>query len=406
VHDGSVGLVHDYLLVLRGAERAFAAMTDEWPQAPIHTTLYDRDGTRGRFASRRVHTSPLQRLGLRQDGFRRALPLYPWAVERLDVARHDVLVSSSSAFAHGVRPGPGAVHVCYCHSPFRYAYHERATALAEAPRAARPALGAALRRIRRWDAGAAARVDHYIANSTITRERIRRLYGRDAPVIHPPVEVERFTAGEPGDQVLVVGELVAHKRVDVVLEAARRAGTGVVVVGEGPERRRLEAAHPHARFLGRISDSSLAHEYATAKALVCATVEEFGICAVEAQAAGRPVVAPRAGGTGETVVDGVTGVLLDEVTVDTLADALRHTDFDRFDPALVRANAERFSTQTFRERLRAEVERACGRLRGDAGAVLATARRPSAARAVVQGELVGAGVAVGAGSEAELVQHP
>jgi glycosyltransferase involved in cell wall biosynthesis len=404
VHDGSVGLVHDYLLVLRGAERAFAAMADEWPHAPVHTTLYDPAGTRGRFAGRDVRTSPLQRLRLRQRGFRRALPLYPWAVERLDVAGHDVVVSSSSAFAHGVRPRAGAVRVCYCHSPFRYAHHERATALAELPRAARPLLGAALDRIRAWDADAARRVDRYVANSTVTRERIRRLYGRDAPVVHPPVDVERFAPGVPEDHVVVVGELVAHKRVGVILEAARRAGTAVVVIGEGPERRRLEAAHPHARFLGRVPDERLAAELARAKALVCATVEEFGISAVEAQAAGRPVVAPRAGGTGETVVDGLTGVLLDAVDAGTLAEALRHTDFDRFDPALARANAERFSTETFRARLRAEVERARGRLRGGAQPAAAPARE-AAPGAVAQRELVGARVALGARPQPEAVQH-
>ncbi len=351
----SIGLVHDYLLVMRGAERTFAAMADAWPAAPLYTTLYDPQGTQGRFAGREVRTSPLQRLGSQQASFRRLLALYPWAVGRLDVGEHDVVVSSSSAFAHGVRPREGAVHLCYCHSPFRYAWHKRETALGEVPPAARPALRGVLAGIRRWDLRASARVDRYVANSQLGRRRIAEIWGRDAAVIPPPVEIERFSIGVAQEHILVVGELVAHKRIDTILEAARRARAAVRVVGEGPERARWETRFPEARFLGRLDDRALAGEYASARALVIANLEEFGITAVEAQAAGRPVVAPRAGGTGETVLDGTTGVLLDEVSVDTLAQALRHTDFDGMDPSAARRNAERFSVAAFQAALRAEV---------------------------------------------------
>jgi glycosyltransferase involved in cell wall biosynthesis len=352
-------LVHDYLLVLRGAERTFAAMTDVWPEAPIVTLLYDEAGTGRRFAGREVTTSPLQRLGVRQGVFRALLPLYPGAVRRLPLGDVDCVVSSSSAYAHGVRPPAGARHVCYCHSPFRYAWHERTRALAEVPAPIRPVLDALLRRHRAFDRRAAARVDRYIANAEITRERIRRFWGRDAVVIHPPVDVERFVPAEPGDHVLFVGELVGHKRPDVAIEAAAGAGRAIKVVGAGPELPRLRAHYGRtAQFLGRVGDAELARLYAEAAALVVPNVEEFGIAAVEAQAAGRPVVGVDAGGLRETVVPGRTGVLVAPGDGPALARALRE-DLTRFDPGEIRAHAAGFSRARFQARLREVVEATC-----------------------------------------------
>jgi glycosyltransferase involved in cell wall biosynthesis len=357
-----VALVHDYLLVARGAERTFAAMAECWPEAPIFTTLFSDAGTHGWFADRTVETSPLQHLGIRQDGFRRLLPLYPWAVGRLDLGRHDVVVSSSSAFAHGVRPDIGAVHVCYCHNPFRYVWHERDLALREVPRVVRPLLRTTLDRVRDWDHAAASRITRYIANSDLVRQRIGRYYGREAAIVHPPVDVERFQAREPEDFFLVVCELVPHKRVDVALEAARRAGRRVKVVGSGPDLERLRARFPDsAELLGRVADARLNALYAQATALIVPNVEEFGIAAVEAQAAGRPVVGVDAGGTRETVVDGATGVLVPApASVDTLAEVMREVDFTRFSTPAIQRNARRFRPARFKRELIAEVARATG----------------------------------------------
>ena len=355
----SVTLVHDYLLVLRGAERTFAAMTDEWPEAPIVTLLYDEDGTGGRFAGRDVRTSPLQRLGVRQSNFRALLPLLPAAAERLRVDDGSCVVSSSSAFAHGVSKPPGAAHLCYCHSPFRYAWHERDRALAEVPAPLRPLLELQLRRHRAFDRRAAAGVDRFVANSELTRERIRRFWGRDAVVVHPPVDVERFTAGEGGDDLLFVGELVRHKRVEEAIEAALAAGRAIRVVGTGPDRDRLKARYDgRATFLGRVTDDELAELYAQCAALVVPNVEEFGIAAVEAQAAGRPVVGIDAGGLRETVIDGQTGVLVPPGDRWALVRALRQ-DFGRFDPASIRGHALEFSRQAFQSRMRELVEDLC-----------------------------------------------
>lgn len=370
------GLVHDYLLVPRGAERTFAAIADIWPGAPIYTLLYDEEAVAPLFAHpgadpHEVTTSYLQRLGIEQRGFRYLLPLFPRAVERLPVGGHDVLVSSSSAWAHGIRPRPGAVHVCYCHSPFRYAWFERERALEEAPRPARPLLTLALDRIRAWDLKASERVTHYVANSIGTQERIAELYGRESTVIHPPVAVDRFAPGTPGDFLLFVGQIVPHKRVEVAIEAALGAGLPIKIVGAGPDLARLETTYARAdvTFLGAVSDAELADLYAGCLALLVPNIEEFGIAAVEAQAAGRPVVAVNRGGVRETVLDGVTGVLVDAEDAGSITAALEATDFERFDSAAIRRHAEGFGTESFQAKIVELVERVAG------GAPRTTVRR-------------------------------
>lgn len=352
-------LAHDYLLMLRGAERTFAEMAACWPEAPIYTLVYDEGGTRGAFSERDVVTSPLQALGATQEKFRHLLPLFPPATSLLRPDGASVLISSSSAFAHAIRPPVDVPHVCYCHSPFRYAWHERQLAASEMPGPLRPGMQAFMAGVRRWDVAASRRVTHYIANSVITQERIADFYGRDSVIIHPPVDVNRFSIGEPEDYFLVVTEVVRHKRVEVALEAARRAGKRIKVVGTGPDLERLQQKYAgSATFLGRIDDAELTKVYAGARAMVLPNIEEFGIAAVEGQAAGRPVLAADAGGARETVVEGVTGHRLPVDDVDAFAEAMAHTDFDRFDPQAIRENAFRFSAETFRAKLKAEVERA------------------------------------------------
>lgn len=354
----SVALVHDFLLVMRGAERSFAAMAGCWTEAPIYTLLYDERGTERTFAGRCMKTSPLQRLPVRQSGFRRLLPLFPSAVERLPISGYEVVISSSSAFAHGIRPGPTATHVCYCYTPFRYSWHERDETVERAPAALRPALRATLDRIRRWDLEASRRVTHYVTISELSRRRIQDYYGRDSTIIHPPVEIERFTIGQPEDFFLVVTELVHHKRVRNALEAARLAGQRIKVVGGGPAARQLARDYgASAEFLGRVSDKELAALYRRARALVVPNVEEFGIAAVEAQASGRPVLAAADGGVRETVIDGETGVLVVPEDVDALAEAMRATDWDGFDPHRIHRHAQHFSTAEFQRRFRDEVDR-------------------------------------------------
>src|SRR4051794_15362645 len=349
-------LAHDYLLMLRGAERTFAEMAACFPEAPIYTLVYDERGTRGAFRDREVVTSPLQALGATQERFRHLLPLFPRATSTLRPEGASVLVSSSSAFAHAIKPPKDVPHVCYCHSPFRYAWHERGLAAAEMPGPLRPGMRAYMAGVRRWDVAASRRVTRYIANSAITQERIAEFYGRDSVIIHPPVDVDRFSIGEPEDWFLVVTEVVRHKRVEIALEAARRAGKQIKVVGTGPDLERLKAKYAgSATFVGRIGDEELTGLYARARAMVVPNVEEFGIAAVEGQAAGRPVLAADAGGARETVIEGVTGHRVPTDDIDALAEAMADSDLDRFDPRVIRENAMRFSAANFRVKMAAEV---------------------------------------------------
>ena len=351
-----VVLVHDYLLVMRGAERTFHSIAGCYPSAEVATLLYDPRRTNGRFADRCVRTSFLQPFAADQRRFRRWLPLLPLAAERLSVRDARVVISSSSAFAHGVRPTGGAVHVCYCHSPFRYIWHERDRTTRSIPAPLRSSANASIGALRRWDLRAASRVTQFVANSEITRRRIAEFYGRDATVVHPPVDINRFTCEpDPQDYVLSVGEVTRHKNTELALAAAERAGITIRVVGEGPDLERLRARYRRAEFLGRVDDRRLAELYAGCRALVVPAVEEFGITMVEALSAGRPVLAAASGGALEIVTDRDTGVLVEPGSVDALAEALRATDWEGFNAARLRAAAERFSESRFRERFMAVV---------------------------------------------------
>jgi glycosyltransferase involved in cell wall biosynthesis len=358
MQEGSrVALVHDFLVDVRGAERVFLALCDLFPDADLFTAVYDEEGTEGRFAHRRVHTSFLQRLRPTSRTFRALLPLYPAAMESLDLRGYDLVISSSSAWAHGVIPDDDAVHVCYCHNPFRYAWNARQETLEARGAVGRAALGAVFQRWRQWDWIAAQRVDAYMANSQTTKRRVARYFGREATVLHPPVEIERFTPATPGDAYLVLSELMPHKRIDVAVRAFNELCLPLVVVGNGPDARRLHRlAGPTVSFTGRVSDAEAAHLLARSRALVVTATEEFGIAAVEAQAAGRPVIALHEGGVRETVVEGETGAFFERPEPDDLAAIVRAFDALGVDPQACVTNARRFDTAHFRRGLRAVVE--------------------------------------------------
>jgi glycosyltransferase involved in cell wall biosynthesis len=354
-----VALVHDFLLDLRGGERVFLALCDLFPDADIFTAIYDPVGTEGRFAHRRVHTSFLQRLHPNATSFRRLLPLYPYAMEALDLAGYDLVLSSSSAWAHGVLPSEDAVHVCYCHNPFRYAWNAREATLRAHGPLVRAGLGAVLQRWRQWDWIAAQRVDRYIANSETTRRRIARYFTRDAEVVYPPVEVERFTPGVVGEHYAVLSELMPHKRIELAVRAFNQLHRPLVVIGDGPDARRLQRlAGPTIRFTGRVTDGEVARLLATSRALIVTATEEFGIAAVEAQAAGRPVVALDEGGVTESVQEGRTGIFYDQATPEALAEAVAAFDPFSVDPADCVANAQRFGVEAFAQEIRANVDQA------------------------------------------------
>jgi glycosyltransferase involved in cell wall biosynthesis len=358
--DRRVALIHDFLLDIRGAERVFAALCDLYPDADLYTAVYDEQGTEGWFSHRDVNTSFLQRLRPTARTFRPLLPLYPYAMEALDLSGYDVVISSSSAWSHGVIVDPEAVHVCYCHNPFRYAWNAREQTLAGRPLPARAALGVILKRWRTWDFIAAQRVDRYVANSETTQRRIGRYFARESTVLHPPVETRRFTpASSVGEAYVVLSELMPHKRIDLAVEAFNRLGLPLLVVGNGPDARRLKRmAGRTISFTGRVSDAEAADLLARAKALVVTATEEFGIAAVEAQAAGRPVIALHEGGARETVVEGETGAFFDTADPAALAAAIRGFDPLAIDPEACVRNARRFDIEHFRRGMRAVVDEA------------------------------------------------
>jgi glycosyltransferase involved in cell wall biosynthesis len=347
-----VALVHDFLLDLRGAERVFEVMCDLWPQADVFTAVYDPVGTEGRFSHRPINTSFLQRLKPTARSFRALLPAYPLAMESFDLSAYDLVISSSSAWSHLVLVDEPTIHVCYCHNPFRYAWNARTETLQRASFYTRPALGMVLSRWRQRDWIAAQRVDRYIANSETTRRRIGRYYSRDSAVVYPPVEIRRFAPGPVGDYYLVLSELMPHKRIDVAVEAFNRLRRPLVIVGDGPDARRLRRlAGPTVSFAGRVSDARAAELLSGCRALVVTATEEFGIAAVEAQAAGRPVIALAEGGVWETVVEGETGTFYDVSDPDALAGRVAAFDPLAIDPAACVANCERFDVSRFMRQL-------------------------------------------------------
>jgi len=354
-----VALVHDFLLDVRGGERVFAELCAMWPEADIFTAVYDEEGTEGRFAGRRIHSSFLQRLRPSARNFRALFPLYPAAIESFDLSEYDLVISSSSAWAHGVLCDPSTVHVSYCHNPFRYAWNDRDQTLARRRNpVTRAFLRGAFRRWRQWDWIAAQRTDHYIANSRTTQARIRAYFGREASVVYPPVQTRRFSPRAVGDHYVMVSELMPHKQIDVAIEAFNRLRLPLVVIGDGPGARRLrQSAARTITFAGRLPDTEVAEILGRARALIMTSIEEFGIVAVEAQAAGRPVIARRGGGALETVLDGVTGCFWAGGPRELAAAILQFND-EAINPRACVENAARFDTHKFRMGIQAQVTQA------------------------------------------------
>jgi glycosyltransferase involved in cell wall biosynthesis len=350
-----VAIVHDYLNQHGGAERVVLELASMWPDAPIYTSLYRPQSTLPEFRDRDIRTSWIDRLPV-DGGFRNLAPLYPAAFRSLGTLEQDLVISSSSGWAHGVRTGAGSTHVVYCYAPARWLYRPDGY-LGRFTRQAllTPWKGA----LRRWDRAAARRADAYIAISQNVRERIRVAYDIDAEVVYPPVDVERFTPRPRGERLLVVSRLLPYKRVDLVVDAATRAGLGLDVVGVGPSLDDLrERAGPTVTFHGRLDDAAVTELMEGCRAVCLPGAEDFGIVPVEANAAGKPVVAFAEGGALETVQDGVTGALFGEPVVDSLLAAIRRADEIGTQPELIAEKARRFSQDVFRQELWSAVRRA------------------------------------------------
>jgi glycosyltransferase involved in cell wall biosynthesis len=358
-----VALVHDWLTGRRGGELVLAQLVRLFAGSEIFTLLHVPGSVGADVESRPIHTSPLQRVPGIAHRYRTLLPLMPAALRRLDLRGFDLVVSSSHCVAKGARVPPGVPHLAYVHSPMRYMWDQfdayfgpgRASLPVRlAAAASRPALQA-------WDRRTAADPDALVANSQHVARRIARFWGRDADVIHPPVELARFVAGDRAAEgyFLWLGALAPYKRVDLAVEAFRRTGQRLWIAGDGQDARLLrEGLPPNVRWLGKVPDADVPGLYRGARALIFPGEEDFGIAPLEALASGRPVIALARGGALETLT-AETGLFFDAPTPEALVDALgRFETFERgFEPARARGRAELFSGERFRDAMRRKVEK-------------------------------------------------
>ena len=351
-----VALVHDYLNQMGGAERVVMAFHEIFPDAPVYTSIYDPKRVDPAFQQMDIRTTFMQKLPWVTKHHQPYLPFYPFAMESLDLRGYDLVLSSSSAFGKGVITRPETMHICYCHTPMRWCWsYDEYVEREQLGNIARRVLPFLITGLRVWDQTSAMRVDHFIANSPVVAERIQKYYRRDAVVIPPPVEAQRFDfdpATQPEDYFLILGRLVPYKRVDLAIKACNRLQLPLVVIGSGRDEEQLKKmAGPTIRFLGGLSDEEVLYYFAHCRAFLFPGEEDFGITPLEAQASGRPVIAYGAGGALASVVDGVTGTFFHEQTVDSLADALASFDDRAFDPQAIRNNALEFDKPRFHRRI-------------------------------------------------------
>ena len=359
-----VAIVHDWLTGMRGGEKVLEAICELYPDATLFTLVHVRKSVSPRIERHRIKCSPVQWLPRAGERYRHYLPLFPTAVELFDLDPYDLVISSSHCAVKSVIRPPAATHICYCHSPMRYAWDQFPAYFG--PDQVGPARSRLLRpvmaRLARWDAATAGRVDRFLANSQYVAGRIRRYYNRGSAVVYPPVDTTFYRLSDPARRqlepgFLIVSALVPYKRVDLGIAACRNAGVPLKIVGRGPEEPRLRMmAGSHAEFLGWRSDEEIRTLYQNATAVLLPGVEDFGMVPVEAQACGTPVVALGRGGARETVEDGISGVLVEDASVDALVEGVRRAQTTNFDREAIRRSAERFSRERFLREFHAAVD--------------------------------------------------
>ena len=345
-----IALVHDYFIQLGGAERVVEAIHDSFPSAPVYTTAALPQSLPKRLRSADIRTSPMQKLPSLDRRFRHYFMLYPLAVEHFDLSRYDLIFSSSSGYAKGVRRRRNAVHVCYCYTPMRWVWrYEDYVAREGFGTGVRAFLPMLLWGLRKWDLRASERPNYYITSSHVVAERIKKIYRREAHVIPPPIEVNRFhMSNDIEDYYLILSRLMPYKRIDLAIEACKRLNRRLIIIGDGPDRARLaKMADDRIEFLGRQPDGVVNYYLARSRALLFPGEEDFGMAPLEANAAGRPVIAYRGGGASETVVDGKTGVFFDQPNSRGLANAIEQFESMAWSQLLLRRHAEKFDRNVF-----------------------------------------------------------
>jgi glycosyltransferase involved in cell wall biosynthesis len=365
-----IALVHDFLNQYGGAERVLKVLTEIFPEAPIYTLLYDPKKMRGKFKNADVRPSFLQKFPkILKKRPKWLLPFLPTAPETFNLRDYDLVISSSGAWSKGIIVKPKTIHICYCHSPMRFAWDWNEKYLGEQNlgKGRRIFARLLLNYVRMWDKAAADRPDFFIANSRATETRIKKYYGRESAVVYPPVDTKAVEVGSQsdeasgstsaGDYFLIVSRLSPYKKIEVAVEAMNKLNLPLVVIGEGAPKyvKYLKSiAGPKTKFLGWKSDEETKKYFATCRAFIFPGEDDFGIAPVEAMSFGKPVIALRKGGATETVIEGETGEFFDEPAIEVLADAVRRFQENEknYDPAKIRAQAEKFSKEKFVENVK------------------------------------------------------
>lgn len=350
-----IALVHDYLSQDGGAERVLKALHEIWPEAPIFVLFHDKKKI-SYLNKEKIKESFLAKMPFVKSTFQWYLPWMPAATEHHDLRNFDVVVSSTSAFAKGVITPPGTLHISYCHTPPRYLWADSSEYIAELNHSPliKTFLPGVLHRLRLWDKMSADRVDYFIANSKTVEQRIRKYYRRQAVVIHPPTEIDKYKiSNQIGDYFISGGRMVPYKRFDLLISAFNRLGLPLKIFGQGPEMDRLQKhAKSNIEFLGVINEEKKAELLSRARAFINPQIEDFGLTAIEAMASGRPVIAYNDGGATETILAGETGLFFHEQTWESLFDAVLKFNYENWDSATIRRQAENFGTDVFKEKMR------------------------------------------------------
>jgi len=351
-----VALVHDYLVDAGGAERIAEVFHQLYPEAPLYTSIFDPKTTFNCFSEMDIHASFLQYIIKSRRHYKWLLPLYPLAFEKFDFSNYDVVLSSSSAWAKGVKTSPEVCHISYCHSLMRFAWSFNEYVKREDfPRLLEKILPSVIAPLKRWDIISSRRVDYFIANSKLTANKIENIYERKATVIYPPVRCCDFTVNDSlvKDWFLIVSRLVPYKRIDIAIEAFNRLALPLTIVGEGRDKKSLEEiAGPNIHFVGRASGKELKAYYSSCRAFILPGQEDFGMTSLETQASGRPVIAYAAGGALESVIEGKTGTFFNEQTPQALMKAVKKFDRLKFDSKMIRKQAEKFDVEVFKRKIK------------------------------------------------------
>jgi glycosyltransferase involved in cell wall biosynthesis len=355
-----IAVVHDYFTQLGGAEKVAEELYRTLPNASLFATVAFPQCMPAHLKNARVETSWMQNLPQISKYYRTYFLLYPFAIASIDLSKYDLVVSSSSSYAKGIRTHRDALHVCYCHTPMRWVWNYKTYSERESFGFTRGfILPILIRGLKWWDEQASRQPDHFVANSKIVAERIRRAYGRSAEVIHPPIDTKRFhLSGAPENYYVTLSRLVSYKRIDLAIQACTELNRKLLVIGDGPDRKRLEAlAGPSVTFLGRVPDDVVERCVSRCRALLFPGEEDFGMAPLEVAASGRPTIAYRAGGAVETVVENLTGIFFDEQSPEHLAEAIERFELQEWHPELIRQHSEGFSVEVFQDRLRSFLRR-------------------------------------------------